>query len=189
MPCPNHSEVVSGLVVCARCGVKFCSDCVVELDGNSYDAACKEEQIRDLKSGATADLDLASAWRRFAGSFVDGLVFVPIIAVLMYAYWGRPMSDHFVLRSVMPAVVGVFYEALMLASCGQTLGKKAVGTKVVNPDGSDIQSSQAWTRAISRQVMALTQILGVVDALMVFSRGHRTLHDRFGKTLVVKLKR
>jgi uncharacterized RDD family membrane protein YckC len=189
MPCPNHPEVVSGLVVCARCGVKFCSDCVVELDGNSYDAACKEEQIRDLKSGATADLDLASAWRRFAGSFVDGLVIISVVLVVMFLFRGRAGSDGLVLRSLISAAFGLVYEGLMLTSGGQTLGKKAVGTKVVNADGSDIQAGQAWTRAISRQVMALTQILGVVDALMVFSRGHRTLHDRFGKTLVVKLKR
>jgi uncharacterized RDD family membrane protein YckC len=188
MPCPNHPDVVSGLATCARCGIEFCSDCVIELDGSPYDAACKEEQIRDLKSG-TAEIDLASAGRRFAGIFVDGLVFLPLSAVLIYFYWGRPVYDQFVVRSVLPAALWVVYEALMLKSGGQTLGKKAVKIRVVNADGSDLKGGQAWTRAISRQLMGVTQILGLVDALMVYSQGRRTLHDRFGKTMVVNAKR
>ena len=52
--CPNHPDVVSGLVACARCGVAYCGDCVVELEGRPYDASCKEEQVRDLRSGTAA---------------------------------------------------------------------------------------------------------------------------------------
>lgn len=188
MPCANHPQIVSGLVTCARCGGHFCSDCVVELDGRPYDAACKDEQVRDLRSGTTG-LDLAGAWRRFAGSFVDGLVFLPLIGALMYFYWGRPMTDHFAVRSLLPAVLIATYEALMLTSGGQTLGKMAVGIKVVNADGSEIGSGQAWKRAIAREVLAITQILGLVDSLMVFSQRRRTLHDRLGGTVVVNARR
>lgn len=189
MPCPNHPEVNARLSKCARCGVGFCPDCVVELDGRSYDAACKQEQIRDLKSGAAGDLDLASAWRRFLAAFVDGLVVIPVVVVLVYYFRNDPVTDHFLLRTLLPAILLVVYEGMMLASSGQTLGKKAVGLKVVNADGSDIRGTQAWARALSRQVMGITQILAVVDVLMVFSRGHRTLHDRVGKTMVVNTGR
>ncbi len=186
--CPNHADVVSGLVRCARCGIPFCTDCVVELDGRPYDAACKEEQIRDLKSGAVG-ADLASASRRFGGAFIDGLVFLPVYAFLAVKYAAPGMFDNFVPRILLPALAYVAYEGLMLQYFGgQTLGKKAVGTKVVNANGSDLSAGQAWARAISRQVMSVTYVLGLVDVLMVFTTNRRTLHDRIGKTIVVNAR-
>ncbi len=101
----------------------------------------------------------------------------------------KGMFDHYLPKVALPAALWVIYEALMLASGGQTLGKKAAGTKVVNADGSDLRGSQAWSRAISRQLMSITYILGFIDSLMIFSEKRRTLHDRFGKTLVVNWKR
>jgi uncharacterized RDD family membrane protein YckC len=185
--CPNHADVVSGLVRCARCGVAFCADCVVELDGRPYDAACKEEQIRDLKSG-TVGADIAGAVRRFGGVFIDGLLFVPLwgFMAVKYTVPGMGMFDNFVPRLLLPGLAYVAYEALMLRfSGGQTLGKKAVRIKVTNADGSDLSGGQAWARAGSRQLMSFTYILGLVDALMVFTANRRTLHDRIGKTIVV----
>lgn len=187
MPCVNHPDVVEGIVHCARCGKEFCRDCVVELDGKPYDLICKEEQLRDLRSGQTGP-DLAGAGRRFGGMFVDSLCFLPITIFLAWKYFGAGMFDNYVPRYLIPAALWIAYEGLMLSSGGQTLGKKAVGTKVVNADGSELQGNQAWLRAISRQVMGLTYILGLIDALMVFTGGRRTLHDRIGKTIVVNWK-
>ena len=54
----------------------------------------------------------------------------------------------------------------MLSSRGQTLGKMAVGIKVVTPEGQDIGAGQAWSRALVRQVFfsyfALINILPIV---------------------------
>jgi uncharacterized RDD family membrane protein YckC len=189
MPCPNHPQVASGLNACARCGKQFCPDCLVELDGRPYDAGCKEEQIRDLKSGSTGP-DLAGAGRRFAGIFIDGLVLLPVTIYMTVHYSAdTSMFDHYLPKVLLPAALWVIYEALMLSSGGQTLGKKAVGTKVVNADGSDLKGSQAWTRTITRQLMSITYILALIDDLMIFSAKRRTLHDRFAKTLVVNWKR
>jgi uncharacterized RDD family membrane protein YckC len=191
--CPNHPEVSSGLIRCARCARAYCPDCVVELDGKPYDAVCKEEQLRDLRSGTTSAIQLAPAGRRLLGIFVDGLVFLPVYAVgiviQISSSAGQPPRGLFSSSLFFYAVIWVLYEALMLQKFGgQTLGKKAVGTKVVNPDGSALQPGQAWKRAISRQVMAITYVLGFVDTLMVFSQMRRTLHDRFANTLVVNAK-
>lgn len=186
--CPNHPEVNSGLVPCARCGVAFCGDCLVELEGKPYDAACKEEQVRDLRSGTSAPA-LATAGRRFAGVFVDGLLFVPVWVGLAIAYPSAGLFDYPVQRMVLPGSAVVLYEAIMLARFGgQTLGKKAVGIRVTRPDGSAIDARQAFWRALSRNLMSFTYVLGVVDALMVFSGGRRTLHDRAAGSIVVNAK-
>src|SRR6267154_990404 len=182
--CPNHPEVSSGLIRCARCAKAYCTDCVVELDGKPYDAVCKEEQLRDLRSGTASPIQLASAGRRFLGMFVDGLVFLPVYVVGMVVQIsslsaGQPPPGLFSSALFVYAAIWVLYEAIMLQKFGgQTLGKKAAGIKVVNPDGSELQPGQAWKRAISRQVMAITYVVGLVDTLMVFSQMRRTLHDR-----------
>lgn len=188
MACPNHPEVVSGLVACGRCGQQYCPDCVVEIGGKPYDAACKDEQIRDLKSGSVG-LDLATAGRRFLGAFIDSALFIPLAIYAAFKFPGTGLFHDFVPRLVLPAVLWILYEALMLRSGGQTVGKKVVGTKVVSADGAELSEGQAWSRAGSRQLMAVTQILGLIDPLFIFSEGRRTLHDRVGKTVVVNWKR
>jgi uncharacterized RDD family membrane protein YckC len=195
MNCTNHPDVIAGVVSCARCGGAFCPDCVVEIDGQPYDAACKEEQIRDLRSGS-AGLAYATAGRRFSGMFVDGLIFL-VVAYLPTVFWAAsrqaesPRANPLTTLAVqvlVPGILFIIYEAVMLSRDGQTLGKKAMGIKVVNADGSEVQGGQAWKRAISRYLMQLTYVLGFIDSLMVFSRNRRTLHDRFAKTLVVNVR-
>lgn len=51
--CASHPGVASGLRPCARCGRTFCPDCLIELAGLCC-ASCKDEQLRDLKSGTLA---------------------------------------------------------------------------------------------------------------------------------------
>jgi len=188
--CPNHPEVSSGLIHCARCKRAWCSDCVVELDGKPYDAVCKEEQLRDLRSGTASAIELATASRRFVAMVVDYLVFLPVSITAVVLRGGQPQTRiFFTPEFFIYAALWIVYEGVMLSNYrGQTLGKKAMGLRVVNPDGSSLRPDQAWKRSISREVMAVTYVLAFVDALMVFSGMRRTLHDRFANTVVVKAK-
>jgi uncharacterized RDD family membrane protein YckC len=72
----------------------------------------------------------------------------------------------------------------MLRDGGQTLGKKAMGIKVVTPQGNDITSGQAWLRAGSRVLMSFVYVW-ILDVLFIFSEKRRTLHDRIAQTVVV----
>jgi uncharacterized RDD family membrane protein YckC len=187
--CPNHADVTAGLRTCARCGRDFCDDCLVELRGSLTCAGCKQETLRDLRSGS-AELDYAGAGKRFVGSVVDGILFAVPAALAMFALaFGRQSALSFgesSLGVVFFISIGfLLYDALMTANGGQTLGKKLAGTKVVTVEGNDVSSGQAWARAGSRMVMQLTRVLGLVDALFVFSERRRTLHDRIARTVVV----
>ncbi len=136
-----------------------------------------------------AGVDLASAGRRFGGMVVDGLVFSPVFIGLAVAYPVTGLFDQAFIRLVLPALLLIAYEAWMLVQFnGQTLGKKAMGIRVINPDGSAITVAQALKRAVSRNVMNSTYILAPIDALMVYSSQRRTLHDRAAGTLVVNWK-
>ena len=206
VPCPNHPEVTEGLGACGVCRRNFCSDCLVTLGGVPTCADCKLERLDALRSGQ-AEGDLAGPWRRFAAQFVDGLVFfIPSVVLyssgLFFSPWSalvapglRPANSPptllwlpVLLTFLLMAAV-VVYEALMLTTYGQTLGKMALGIKVVTPSGGDIRPGQAWVRAVSRSVMSFLYCVGLLDVLFIFSARHRTLHDRLAQTVVMNWKR
>ena len=199
MACPQHPFVVSGLERCARCDGEFCPDCVAWLRGRPYCAACKFEDVRDLLSGIVPGaLDLASVGRRFGGLWLDGFIttigsyalIIPLIIVAGVFASARPGSQGpvWVIFLMYPILLGVpvIYEALMLKRRGQTLGKIALGVKVVTPDGGDISSGQAWGRAVLK--MLLGSCMGI-DYLPAFFTHDRTcLHDLIAKTRVVRVR-
>jgi uncharacterized RDD family membrane protein YckC len=195
-PCPNHPDVLSGLQRCARCGVGYCGDCLVPVRGRLHCANCKDEQLRDVMAGRGVALAIASPGRRFLAQFVDGLILtVPFLVLLVGSIVtskGRAdpaaLSNPFGLMMILWLFGIVLYEALFLSRNGQTPGKMAFKLRVVRPDGGKISAGQAWGRAFSRSVLSFTRILGIVDAVMVFSSEGRTLHDRMARTRVVALE-
>lgn len=192
-PCPNHPEVLSGLQRCARCGVGYCSDCLVPVRGRLHCANCKDEQLRDVMAGRGAALSIATPGRRFMAQFVDGLIILVPFAIFAFVAIfakGQPDPDAFNPFSALMllSLLGVVaYEALFLSRNGQTPGKMVFKLRVVRPDGGKLSAGQAWGRAFSRSVLSFTRILGIVDALMVFSSEGRTLHDRMARTRVISL--
>jgi uncharacterized RDD family membrane protein YckC len=198
--CPQHPLVEHGLERCARCDGEFCPDCVAFMRERPYCASCKFEHVRDLLSGIIPGaLDFASRGRRFAGLWLDGFItgmasyalLIPfMIAVGALGAMGGPGREPpvWLILLMYPLLFGlpVVYEALMLQRRGQTVGKMALGVKVVTPDGGAISKGQAWTRA------ALKLILGTcmgIDYLPAFFTHERTcLHDLIAKTRVVRVR-
>ncbi len=197
MACVNHPAVNVGLVRCRRCGQAFCRSCVVALRGQYYCARCKQEQLRDIQSGTEAGvLELASVARRFGALWVDSfvlvLIFIPVSIALgvAAAAAGKAEPGLGFNLAIMALVAAVWfvYEGLMLSSRGQTLGKMAVGIKVVTPEGRDISGGQAWGRALVRQVFfEYFAFLNYLPAL--FTKQKTAIHDMAAKTRVVRFRR
>jgi uncharacterized RDD family membrane protein YckC len=188
MICRNHVEVSEGLRRCSRCGAPFCRDCLVSIAGAPYCATCKNEQLLDVRSGVStaANVDLASIGRRFVASFLDGLIIgVPsLILIFMFVGVARQTGSRFTSPFFLfPTIAGVLYQAAMLAQRGQTLGKMAMKIKVVQPDGDDITSGQAWGREVSRALLGLLYIVDFIPAF--FTKEKRTIHDMLAGTIVV----
>lgn len=199
MACANHPAVNVGLVRCKRCEKGFCRNCVVALRGQYYCARCKADQVRDIQSGTEAGvLELATIGRRFGAQWVDGLVFLAVfLPVYVFLFLGASAAADgtadvglgpTVLLTIGGAALIFLYEGLMLSSRGQTLGKMAVGIKVVTPEGQEIGAGQAWARALVRQVFfSYFALVNVLPAL--FTKQRTAVHDLAAKTRVVRFRR
>lgn len=200
MPCKNHPFVEDRLTRCSRCAEAFCPDCIVEIGGLPYCLTCKTESMRDLRSGVPlGQLDMASVGRRFVAFFIDGLVVtlpVIVLAFLVLIPFGLVQADDEVIPTPLAIVTNLFvslggaaiyilYEGLMLASGGQTVGKKAMKVKVVTAEGNELTSGQAWGRAASRQILGIVPCLNLINYLVAFGQERTAIHDMMAKTRVV----
>ena len=82
-------------------------------------------------------------------------------------------------------VINWLYEALLTSSeRGATLGKMAVGLRVVTEQGERISFLRATGRYFAKYVSAL--ILGIGFLMVAFTDRKRGLHDMIAGTLVIK---
>ena len=192
MLCRNHIDVSEGIRRCARCGSPFCQNCLVDIGGKPYCATCKSEEILDVRSGVQSGvLDLAGLGRRFVAALVDGFLMWIVVFVLGMVFGvlgavsknvGTSLGLNLTWQLLMWALT-ISYQAIMLSARGQTLGKMAMRVKVVNADGSDISTGQAWGRELARAVLSL---LCIVDYIPIFFTDQKTtIHDMAAKTRVV----
>ncbi len=191
--CRNHWDVVEGLRPCSRCGQTFCRDCLVDINGLPYCANCKNEQLLDVRSGVSSSLSLASIGKRFLALFIDGCIIgIPmytVIGIVVFSAYsnGNVRPESFIaiqLLSLSFIFIMAVYEGLMLGARGQTVGKIAMGIKVVRTDGGDLTKGQAWGRAAMRQV--LVSCLCIINYLPAFFTPDKTaLHDLVAGTRVV----
>ncbi|TDD32407.1 RDD family protein [Actinomadura sp. KC06] len=164
---------------------------------------------------------LAGRGARLGAGILDGLLLsvLAVPAVLSSIRWdkmeesiesGEPIADPLDLYNiprllvgyVIVFLVGFAYYTIMHAKWGQTLGKKAVGIRLVK--ASDY-SAVSWGQAIGRQafVYAITLttatlnllnpaagILGLAGLLdtawILWDERRQALHDKVAKTVVVK---
>jgi uncharacterized RDD family membrane protein YckC len=81
----------------------------------------------------------------------------------------------------------------MLSVYGQTLGKMALGIRVVGLDGGRVRPHQALIRTLARNGVAATTLLGgigkllpLADPIAIFTSKRRCLHDYCAQTHVIK---
>lgn len=191
--CRYHPDVSEGVRHCARCGMTYCSNCLVDINGLPHCSVCKSEQLLDIKSGVDrTTMPLAGIGKRFVALIIDWIV-TGIPNWLMSAAWqlAFPMvtpagrfNPTFFWIYIPTFALPLLYEALMLAyNDGQTVGKLAMKIRVVRPDGSSISKGQAWGRSALRLVLGCLIIVDYLPAF--FNKDRTTLHDMAAGTRVV----
>ena len=83
------------------------------------------------------------------------------------------------------ALTCLYHTALVASPLQATLGKLAVGLKVVGPDGGRVSLLRAVARHLSREWVSGVLTMGFGYFLVPFDDRRRALHDRIAGTLVV----
>lgn len=145
---------------------------------------------------------LAEPLKRIGARVIDGVIWFIISALVPGVLGGGPFGDAgfavaFIL-SIVSGLLVVAYEVVMIGNYGATLGKRALGLRVVNEDGSDPDYNTGLRRMglyIIFIFVGLIPFLGalaylavaIAGLVMLFTDSQRqTPWDKVGKTLVLE---
>jgi|tagenome__1003787_1003787.scaffolds.fasta_scaffold20937649_2 uncharacterized RDD family membrane protein YckC len=147
-------------------------------------------------TGITADL--AGRWARLFAAILDGVItnaisFVisaPIVgAGAMFGSGTKDLGPRLGANGIM-VVVAIIYYTFQHGKWGQTIGKRALGIRVVrSQDGGPISYGTAAWRVVFEYLIALVTcgIGALVDvAWILWDQRKQALHDKVAKTYVVK---
>ena len=143
-----------------------------------------------------AGLTLAPIGRRFAGLLLDQIIVALPVASVVVAL-GFRLSDTVTSRSLLLFNIALtstafIYETLMIALLGRTVGKLALGTRVVRlVDGGRPGWSESAMRALVPLSLGAIPRIGMFLSVGVYSLAlwnplRQGLHDRAAGTLVVR---
>lgn len=140
------------------------------------------------------EYELSGWWPRVAAWLIDGLIIfagVGLGAVLLgYPVLGEETSAQYFKALGVEALVALLYLVpIMTATNGRTLGKLALGIRVVRTNRKAVGPSIALLREVMAKTVGLSLIplLFIVDYLWpLWDRENRALHDMLAKTRVVR---
>lgn len=145
--------------------------------------------------------NLAGRGQRLGAAMVDGIVMMLVMVPVMYlmgvfSYIGRgaePPLALMLLIAVIGYVVFVAINYIPLSRSGQTVGKKAVNIRIANmqgnkPDLATILFKRYLPVQAVSQVPFIGGLAGLVDALFIFRKDRRCVHDLIAGTQVLRVK-
>ena len=126
----------------------------------------------------------AGFWVRFGALLLDGIVLGTVFAILN-SLWNIDIQNPPPEISLLQSLITVIYYVLFTVNYGQTLGKMALGIRVIRQDGGP----SSWGAILFRETIgkffsAITLLIGYI--MVGFDPKKRALHDRLAKTYVVK---
>jgi uncharacterized RDD family membrane protein YckC len=150
-----------------------------------------------VHEGGSGGAELAARSQRLSAAIMDYLIFfVPLGVALipMFMASGRLVANGVIaglLVGGLALLAIVINNCLLLARNGQTIGKKAVGIRVVRTDGSDagfvrlffLRGGLSWVLAA---IPGIGNLYALIDVLFIFREDRRCLHDLIADTKVVE---
>ena len=135
---------------------------------------------RNIKS---VDTLYGGFWTRFVAWIIDAIIISVVLATIRLAAQG---FEQITSDALFNTVVAWAYFVVLTAARGQTVGKMAVGVKVVTADGQKPGVRAVLLReVVGKAVSAVILFLGFL--LIAVDGRKRGLHDRIGSTFVEKV--
>ena len=149
---------------------------------------------------ATAEhLELASRGARLGASLIDSVIMMLFILPIIYFTGGFSPSAIESNQSIATQItlglvsIAIFFmlNFKLLKSNGQTIGKKLLGTKIVDMEGNlPTFKDHLWKRYLvylgASMVPVVGNLFSLVNSLFIFGKAKRCVHDYAGNTQVVK---
>jgi uncharacterized RDD family membrane protein YckC len=151
-----------------------------------------------LVGGASAmshEVQLANRSTRFVAALVDGLVMMVLIIPLSFILVAVANVDlSGVVGQLLGAILGIaVYLAIngsLLASNGQTVGKRLMGIKIVRTNGEKAtfdrivgyRLAPVW---IVSMIPLVGGLIALINVLMIFRGSRKCLHDDIADTIVI----
>jgi len=197
--CPNCNAALSPNERrdgwCDSCGKKLPGAISTERTSPSRSSSSSDDVGRGGAGEAywgyrarTSGGKLASLGARFLGAFVDGIIaLVAIVPGLVMAIAGAEnKNEAMVMLGVgMLVVLGLGFivaQIVLLSSRGQSLGKIAAGTRIINLDGSN----PGFVGTILLRLPCIGPIFEIADILSIFGEERWRLADQIAGTKVVE---
>lgn len=134
----------------------------------------------------TLEHEYAGFWIRLAAYILDGIV-LACVSALLDALFGAKIFKSPLWLDLTEKLIALAYYVVLTVIYGQTLGKMAVGIRVIRQDGKP----NTWGAILLREIVGKPLsflILGIGFLMIAFDRQKRALHDRLAKTYVVKVR-
>ena len=141
---------------------------------------------------------LASRWSRLGASLIDGLTIMIFTVPAMYLTGAfdniskgtQPSTEYNIALAALALVVFFILNTKLLMKNGQTIGKMALGIKIVDLDGNLPGMKKHLLKRyavyfIPGQVPVLGQLFSFVNILFIFGKQKRCIHDYFAGTKVI----
>lgn len=130
-------------------------------------------------------------WARLAAYFIDyivvnmALMFLYMPFGFLLEYGGDFVEGVFgILLSLLSIVLGFGYYVYMTYKYQATLGKMAIGIKVLNDQGKKPTLSEVMMREVLGKIVS-SLTLGIGYLIAAFTNKKQALHDMIGRTIVV----
>ncbi|WNG14771.1 RDD family protein [Cystobacter fuscus] len=180
--CALHAEQ-RAVTLCNRCGNYACEQCFqVAHDRQDYCTTCLP-LIRP---------PLADRGTRFAAVAIDQVALIAPIFVCMFLGILLSNSADTGLSMLGLGVLGALgvagYQFYLLATVGQSLGKRMMNIKVVRTDGTPVDLARLiFLRNVVPVFIGMCtwNVFSLVDALCIFTEQRRCLHDHIADTQVI----
>ena len=153
--------------------------------------------VEDVETAAEG-MQLATRRSRFGAAIIDVVIAMAAIwAVSVVTPWNAFNTEGFGWSSpqfLSPALGFLLFMAIngwLLATRGQTVGKSLLKIRIARPDGSPASLGRLLglrygVGSAINIIPAAGQIWGILDALLIFRKSQRCLHDSIADTIVLK---
>lgn len=153
-----------------------------------------------LTPESTDEHPLASRWARLGAVLIDGIIglLITIPFFMMTGMWSEmasgaePAYGMTLLGGLYGFVGYIIVHYYFLDRNGQTVGKKVLGIRIEDPQGRLIGAPAIiGKRYLPVTAASLIPLIGgllvIIDALFIFRKDKRCIHDMIAGTRVVKL--